>query len=125
MHPSWRELPAKGRLDSKLKFARAQLTRSPLPVDVKQKGLLVIEDIDSLSEDRHWLIHSAADAVSFPDSIRLARTHLHEKPTPLIEERHVKLAEVLLFGDASRQASDRLAQFILRELTPRYQDHSH
>lgn len=123
LRPGWPAIPAKGRLEQKIKFARAHIANAPLPDAIREAALAIINDIDSLSDERHWLIHGAATDASASETIRLVRTHLQVTPTPLVEERHVTLPDIILFGDASMGLCNRLGQFVLSELATRYENH--
>ena len=103
-HPNWRELP-RTRLSSKLKCARACFSYIEAVSAFKQRALEIIDDIDLLSEERHWIIHGLANNITLP-TIMLTRIHLERAK---YEEREIETKDILLLADVSAGLANRLA----------------
>jgi hypothetical protein len=62
-HPNWAELP-RTRLNSKIKCARACLTHISAVDALRERGLDIVDQVELLSEERHWLIHGVAGEIT-------------------------------------------------------------
>jgi hypothetical protein len=114
-HPDWSELPRK-RLNQKLKFARDCLNHIPALAPSKAEGLDILNRIEFISEERHWIIHAASDAVTDSELISMSRTILKGLEEARVEERHTTVKDIQLLADVSLGLSKRLNRFVIHNL---------
>jgi hypothetical protein len=96
-------------LSLKLRFFRKCLRKIPELAEARERGVELADEVERLSDERHWLIHGAATAWTDDSVMRLIR---RSKSDPHGVEI-VTLADIKMLLDQSHSLSIGLAAFVL------------
>jgi hypothetical protein len=118
-HAKWRELP-RTRLNQKIKFLRDCMNDNPSLATAKAEGLAIAADIETASEERHWLVHGATFVLGEGGLLRQTRNKM--TAPEISQERETSVEDIHRFHEASLTLAERLTMFLLRTLLRISQD---